>query len=462
MENLKISISGIRGQYSTGLTKETIINFMDAYVSFLGGKIKKGLVIGRDTRISGPEIYKLIYNHLKSKKIKVILLGIVPTPTVQLAVRHHKTAGGIIITASHNPKGDNGLKFLSEKGIFLIKNEIDKVIKRYNVLNKKDFKYKFNLNSLNKKEKNIEDKNQKEIIKNHINKIKNIIDVRAIKKRKFKVVIDACNGAGTSVVKLLSENFGFKLIGLHMKPQGNFERSPEPIPENLKKLGEIVKETKADIGFAQDPDADRLAIVNDMGEPIGEDNTLVLAVDQYLRKNKKKGLKVATNLSTSQAVDDVAKKYNAKIYRTPIGEINVVKTMIAKKVDIGGEGNGGVILPKVGYGRDSLCGIGLILEFLASTNKKLSEKLKEFPKYIMIKDKIKVISERVIQKGLIKIKKEFKDNKIDMQDGIKIIFNNSWLHVRASNTEPIVRFIAEAPTFEKAKSLINKAKEIFN
>ena len=458
---IKAGVSGIRGEYNTALTKEAIINFIEAYIYFLGKRIKNGIVLGRDTRNSGPEIYQLIYNYLKIKGIKIIPAGILPTPSVQFAVRYFKASGGIIITASHNPKNDNGLKFLSNKGIFLNKKEINIVIGRYNKISKDEFKYKINLKALSKVEKKKENKNQELIIKNHISRIKNIINLDKIRKRKFKVVIDACNGAGTFVAKKLAHNFGFNLIGIHMKPTGDFERFPEPIPENLKVLGNVVKKNKADIGFAQDPDADRLAIVDEKGSPIGEDLTLVLAANQYLKTINKKNVKIVTNLSTTFLLDKIAEKYKAKLFRTPIGEINVVDKMIKISADIGGEGNGGVILPRIGYGRDSLTAIGLILEFLASTQKKLSETLSEFPEYFMVKDKLKVTEEILIKKGLRNIINIYKDQKFDTQDGIKIIFKNSWLHVRPSNTEPIVRFIAEAPAAAEAKNLIKKAKEIF-
>lgn len=461
MDNLKISVSGIRGKYSTGLTKEIILNFVEAYIAFLRPNNKKEIVIGRDTRNSGQEIYNLIYSHLKDKGIKVILIGIAPTPTVQFAVRYFKASGGIIITASHNPKEDNGLKFLDSEGIFLDKEEIDKVINKFNIFRRANHRFKIDLNKLNKEEKTREKKNQKEVIKKHTDKIKKFINIKKIKERKFKVVIDACNGAGTVVAKTLANIFGFELIGLHMKPCGDFERLPEPIPQNLKILRNSVRKNKADIGFAQDPDADRLAIVDENGNPIGEDFTLVIAVDQYLKNINKKNPKIATNLSTTMTLDNIAEKYNAKLYRTPIGEINVVKKMLSASADIGGEGNGGVILPKVGYGRDSLTAIGLILEFLASTKKKLSEKLGEYPKYHMVKDKIETNNLDKIKKALNKIRIKFKDEKINTQDGIKIIFKNSWLHVRASNTEPIVRFIAEAPERKDACALIDKAKKLF-
>lgn len=435
---LKISISGVRGITGSSLTDEVISDFSKAFAAYM----KKGtVVVGRDPRSSGEKIKDIVISGLNSSGIDVIYLGVCPTPTVQLMVKELKADGGMIITASHNPAQWNGLKFVRKDGIFLNKDEAERLI---DVYEKKTF-----ISSVKKGSLKVQDKP----LDPHIKKVLECIDVKSIRKKKFKVVLDSCNGAGSMITVKLLKELGCDVVELYTDQRRSFPHDPEPLPENLKDLCEKVKETGADIGFAQDADADRLAIVTEKGIAPGEEYTLAIVAEHILSKNKNPNPKVVTNLSTSMMIDDVAKKHGAKVIRTKIGEVNVAEEMVKQRSIIGGEGNGGVICPKVGYSRDSLIGIGLILEALSFSGKSISSVLEGLPKYFIVKKKVDCPSKAEADSVISKVRSRFSNEQLDLTEGVKIIYANAWVHVRASNTEPVIRIIAEAESKNRALEL---------
>ena len=436
---LKISISGIRGIVGASLTDNVISDFSKAFASY----IKKGtVVIGRDSRASGEKIKDSVIAILNRSGIDVLYLGICPTPTVQLMVKELKADGGMIITASHNPAEWNGLKFVRKDGIFLNKDEAERLIEIYE---KRSFIASAKMGSIKVQDKPLDP---------HIKKVLGCIDVQGIRKRKFKVVLDSCNGAGSLITVKLLKELGCEVIELYTDTKKPFPHNPEPVPANLKDLCEKVENSGADIGFAQDADADRLAVVTEKGVAPGEEYTLAIAAEHILSKNKVSSPKVVTNLSTSMMVDDIAKKYGAIVIRTRIGEVNVAEEMVKQKALIGGEGNGGVMYPGVGYSRDSLIGMGIILDSLSRSGKKISEVIDSLPKYFIVKEKIDCSSKDEAAVLLDKVAASFAGEAIDRTEGIKVILKNAWVHVRASNTEPVIRVIAEAETQNKARELI--------
>jgi len=443
---LKISISGVRGIVGQTLTDDVVTDFARAFASYL----KRGtVVIGRDSRASGQHISSIFIDTLRSLGISVIDIGLAPTPTVQLMVKHLKADGGVILTASHNPVEWNGIKFVRSDGIFLNEDQAGKLIHIYDT---KAFKDTAGDRGSIRKIDNSYDV--------HINRILDVIDAGSIKKRNFKVVLDSCNGAGSIITVQLLERLGCSVIGLYTDPNKPFPHNPEPIPSNLKDLcGRVVKE-RADLGLAQDADADRLAIVTEAGIAPGEEYTMAIAVQNVLSKAKAGKKFVVTNLSTSMMSDDIARRFDAKVLRTKIGEVNVAERMKKEKGLIGGEGNGGVMYPQVGYNRDSLAGIGLLLDSMAGSGKKISELISELPKYEIVKKKMDCASSNEVSDMLDKIKKAYKGTKMDITDGIKLIYPEAWVHVRASNTEPVIRVIAEAKSLKEAEALTSRILDL--
>jgi phosphomannomutase len=437
---LKLGISGVRGIVNESLTDDVTKDLSRAFATY----IHKGtVIIGRDTRPSGKDIEKLVISKLLESGINVLYAGIAATPTMQVLVKKLKANGGIVITASHNPIEWNGFKFISPSGIFLNEKENNKLFDIY------------------RSKKFVSSKNTGKFVdlidanKHHIDAVLDSVDIKAIRSKHYKVIIDSCNGAGSIITPQLLKAFGCDVIEINTDTNSPFPRGAEPTPENLNALCDAVRKHKADIGFAQDPDADRLAVVNDKGKAVGEEYTMVLA-GKYVLMNSKKGSIVATNLSTSRMIDDVAGLYDASVLRSKVGEINVVEKLIKSKAVFGGEGNGGVIYPKVVTSRDSLTGISLILSLMAKENKNISSIIDEIPSYVMIKTKITCRSKDETDILLNKTKKVFAGSEIDEQDGIKVIFDDSWIHVRASNTEPVVRVIAEARTKDAVEVLLKK------
>lgn len=446
MSRLMVSISGLRGEIGSTLTPEVVLRYTQAFAKFVnGGKV----VVGRDSRVSGPFIADLVRGTLVASGCQVIDIGIVPTPTVQLEVEHHQAAGGIAITASHNPIQWNGLKFMGSDGRFLPPAQAQQV---YQMADR-------NENLLQTWEKLGTVIFDDQAIERHIEKVLNIsfLDVEAIRKRKFKVAIDTVNGAGGRIIPQLLEALGCEVIAINQEPNGRFAHTPEPLPENLKQLSEAVRQNKADVGFAVDPDVDRCAIVDNEGNPIGEEYTLAIATKLVFSKQLGR---MVVNMSTSRASEDIARYYNCMFVRSKVGEINVAEKM--KEIDaiIGGEGNGGVILPEVHLGRDAPVAVALTLQALLEHGGTMKELKASLPQYEMVKKKVSIEGldpDQILQR----LAEKYKDQQINTLDGLKIDFEDSWVHLRKSNTEPIVRVIAEAPTLEEAEALADKfMKEI--
>jgi len=440
MPTLMISISGIRGIVGDGLDPEVLVNFTSAYADFVS---KGTVVVGRDARISGEMVQNIVTGTLIAKGLNVVDIGICPTPTVQLTVKKLKAAGGIAISASHNPNEWNALKLLNNTGQFMTPDE-NKVLMKLLDSEKKNFNP---WNQLGKR-------TYSDGVKDHIKDVLNLkyIDVKKIRKRKFKVLADCVNGAGVYVIPDLLKEFGCEVIEMNCEKTGIFPRFPEPLPENLTETMKVVKKSKADLGVVVDPDVDRLVLITNEGEPFSEENTITQAVKFIL--SKKKG-NVVVNLSTTRAVDDVAEAAGCKVYRSSVGEANVVKKM--KEVDavIGGEGSGGVIYPALHYGRDALVGIAITLQHLSEFGKPISELKKSLPDYFIAKKKIELgnIKPDDIINSLVR---KYKSEKVNTEDGLRIDFADHWVHFRKSNTEPIVRIITEAKTKAKAEELSKK------
>ena len=438
------SISGVRGLIDSHLTTKVIECYARAFHSHL----KPGLIfIGRDSRPSGEDLLDSFANELVRLGRDVIICGIVPTPTVQFMVERSEAAGGIIITASHNPIEWNGIKFVRSDGTFFHPNDCDHLFELFDkdkVLN-------------DVKSPGMVFPDQNSILKHAINTIElSCIDFKAIKKRQFKVVIDAVNGAGSAALPLLLEYLGCEVIKLYCEGNGEFKRGTEPLPENLIDLGKLVLDNNADIGFAVDPDADRLAVVDETGKPIGEEYTLVLAAEGYINNRKKEEIFV-TNLSSSMALDKLAEKRSCSVERSAVGEINVVQKMLALNSELGGEGNGGVILKESHLGRDSLVGVAMVLNRMSQEKTKISKIHSSLPQFHIMKDKIILdgVDKNIVEK---KVKSIFSDAQINSNDGLKLIWNDCWIHIRTSNTEPIMRIYAEAPSKKAAEKLVEQVK----
>ncbi len=441
MPTLMVSISGVRGIIGDGLDPEVLVKYTSAYADFCG---KGKIVVGSDGRITGEMVRNIVIGTLMAKGNDVIDIGICPTPTVLFNVKKLKAAGGIQLSASHNPNEWNALKLLNRHGEFMTPEENVEMMMKLDDPNRKFVAWD-KLGKTTKYVKGLED---------HIDAVlkMNYINVPKIKRTKFKVLLDCVNGAGSYTMPLLLKKLGCSVIEMNCEKSGIFPRLPEPIPENLTATMRAVKKHKADIGIVVDPDVDRLVLITETGEPFGEENTITQAVKFYL--SKKKGNAVV-NLSTTRAVDDVAKEFRCKVFRSPVGEANVVKKMKEVNAVIGGEGSGGVILPKVVFGRDALTGTVIMLQHLLEFGGKMSELKKSLPQYFIAKKKIELGSKNPddIMRSLIE---KYRSEKIYLEDGLRIDSFDHWVHFRKSNTEPIIRCIVEAKTKELAESLAEK------
>ncbi len=443
------SISGIRGIVKTHLTDDVIRNYVHgAHQICQDGAI----IVGRDSRPSGAMITNTVIDEFIRLGRNVIFCDIVPTPTVQFIVEQTAAVGGLIITASHNPEEWNGLKFVRQDGTFFLPSENEKL---FDVVDKGNKVKVSKVRGIV-----LEDKNaiQKHIIKNVSLKC---VDVYQIRKRQFKVVIDAINGAGAIAVPAMLEALGCEVIPINCEPTGDFVHGTEPLPHNLTELCKAVIDNNADIGFAVDPDADRLAVVDEEGKPIGEEYTLVLATEGYIKTTERKETFV-TNLSTTMALDKLAEKHGCTVERSAVGEINVVQKMLEISANLGGEGNGGVILREAHLGRDSLVGVTMVLNRLAQSDEQLSEIMRTLPQFEMVKERLELSRADACMPDptavFDKAKTIFSDTEINTVDGLKFIWNDRWLHLRASNTEPILRIYAEAHTKKEAQELVQTLK----
>ncbi|RKY32041.1 MAG: phosphoglucosamine mutase [Candidatus Omnitrophota bacterium] len=432
IKSLKISVAGIRGIYPSQINPEIAFKFGVAFGNFLK---EKNIFVGRDTRISGDVLKSSLISGILASGKNVIDLGIVPTPTVEFIVEKNENCGGAIITASHNPSSYNGIKLLSPEGTFLNEREKNRFISFFSKNQK-----------IKKRPGSLTEKTDSFLL--HADAIFKNVNVELIKKFNFKVVVDPCQGVGALYSEKFLKEMGCQVTVINRSPLGKFSHNPEPLPQNLKELAEKVKETKSDIGFAQDPDGDRLAIVSENGEPLSEEYSLLIALDHILSKEKGS---VVVNLSTNSAVEKVCEKYGVEVFRTKIGEVNVVEKMKKTGSVIGGEGNGGIIWPKVHYGRDSFVAMALILESMAERKKKISEIVKEFPPFFLLKKKIAFTgTETSLFK---KLEKFYRGNKLIKIDGIKILKKEGWIHVRISGTEPVLRIFIEGKDKKTAENL---------
>lgn len=452
MKDLMISVSGVRGRVAAGLTPEVVTRFAAAFGAFLREATpgrRPRAVIARDSRTSGPMFYHAVTAGLQSVGCDVISAGLVPTPTALYAIRHHEADGGIVVTASHNPVEWNALKFASSSGMFL---DADEGARMRAYLG----------------ERAIQRAGWDEVgdvidddaaIDRHLAAVLAIphLDVARLQRRRFRVALDCVRGAGSLLLPRMLEQLGCEVIGIHTEPDGRFPREPEPVAANLGELEQLVRESGADLGLATDPDADRLSVVSNAGRAIGEDFTLALATTLVLRHRPGP---VVTNLSTSRLLEDVAAAAGVQLHRAPVGEIHVARAMQRTGAVIGGEGNGGVILPDVHLTRDSAIAAALVLQLLLESDETLDEIVTRHRDYTIVKDKLPReageldVAYRVLEERMAA-------PETDRQDGLRLAWpaEARWLHLRASGTEPILRIIAEAPTPEAARELIEIARE---
>ncbi|MFZ1946026.1 MAG: phosphoglucosamine mutase [bacterium] len=442
--HLIIGVSGMRGIVFDPLSPEVCTRAAAAFAGVVG---RGTVVVGRDTRPSGEILKMAVISGLAAAGADVVDLGIVPTPTVQLAVEHHKASGGIAVTASHNPAQWNALKFVSRAGTFLEKPDVDKVAA---ALKSGPVAYAAAAGAGRVRA-------DLEACARHIALVLALpyVQPSAIARRGFKVAIDCVNGAAAAAIPDLLSRLGCKVLKLDCELSGAFTRNPEPLAENLGLLGALVRREGADLGFGFDPDGDRLAVVDERGEPLGEDYTLAICADLVLKR--KKG-PLVTNLSTSLAVEDVAGRHGVSFARTPIGEINVVAGMKRAGAVIGGEGNGGVILPEAHYGRDALVGVALVLQALLESGGTLSAMMSAHTKYVIVKQKIAFDQAPDFDRLAGAIRAAFAGASFNLEDGIRADLGGSWVHVRRSGTEPVVRVIAEASDRDAATALAQRAR----
>jgi phosphomannomutase len=442
------SISGLRATVDdNALNDDLVRDYCRAFSEIMPDG---DIIVGRDGRPSGEHIQKITAETLTECGRNVYVAGVVPTPTVQLLVEKSNASGGIIITASHNPAQWNGLKFVGSDGVFL---DGDSNMKLWNVLDNKlfgDSQVAGNIKQIDN------------AFASHLDSIMAIDVLRdsldAIKSLRLRVVVDAVNASGSEIVPELLRRLNVDVVPLFCDGSGIFPHTPEPLPANLTALADAVRQNKADLGIAVDPDADRLVLIDEKGNPIGEELTVALAVESilsYMHTETEK-CAVVVNLSTTRLVEDIAQKYGASFYRAPVGEINVVRKMQEVGAIVGGEGSGGVIYPACHYGRDSLVGIALVLSLMARRHQSLRRIADGFPKYEIVKYKqeysgdIKALTKRIAE--------NYQDARINLDDGIRIDFAHSWVQLRGSNTEPIIRIISEAPTRKEAEKLIEGLK----
>ncbi|BCM90335.1 phosphomannomutase/phosphoglucomutase [Abditibacteriota bacterium] len=446
---LMVSVSGIRGVVGASLTPGVALDFVQSYTAYLRESNPQPLVLlARDTRPTGEMMRHAALAGLVAGGARVLDLGVVSTPTLQYAIKRLGAQGAICITASHNPVEWNALKFFQPTGMYLDKAQGNEVIRR-------DIAKEFACNTWQGMG-TLETDTDGEAIEAHLQKILSLVDVEKIRARQFKVVLDACNGAGGTISPLLLERLGCEVTIINGDLHGVFAHNPEPLNENMVQLMDAMKAHGADIGFAHDADADRVAVVTNDGDPIGEDYSLVWGVAHVL-KNRTKG-PVVTNLSTSSAVETLAEQYGCECIRTPVGDANVSGKMLEISAAIGGEGNGGVIWPEMQLGRDGIAAIGLVLEFLAVEGKTAAQIHAELPRYTILKTTHDLPREKLLPL-FAHLKAKYTQATIDERDGLRLNFDDkSWVHVRGSGTEPIVRLILEARTPEQAQSLQSEFK----
>ncbi len=457
-DTLMISVSGMRGIVGKDLTPELVTRHAAALGAWARSHGKPLVVLGRDARTSGPMFARAATAGLMSVGVDVIDVGIAPTPTVQLAVEHHHAGAGLILTASHNPIEWNALKLVGPDGIFLDGTEGQRV--RQLAEEGPPRSGWEGVGSV---------REDRDAISRHLAQVLSLphINLQAIRARRFRVALDCVRGAGGTTMPALLEQLGCEVHAINTEVDGRFPRAPEPIPENLGDLSRLVRESGAEIGFAVDPDVDRLALVDETGEPIGEDYTLAFAVRAVLeaptaasRLTAGTQASVVANLSTSLVVEDAARLGGARFVRAAVGEANVARTIRDEGASIGGEGNGGVILPALHIGRDAPVGVALILHLLASVERSVAQLVSSRSRYRIVKAKAPRGND--LAPVYQRLRSRFPEATVDTRDGLRLAWSDRWVHVRPSGTEPIVRFIAEAPTQTDAEALVSVCRELFS
>jgi phosphomannomutase len=475
-QHLIASVSGLRGVVGVSLVPELVARYAAAFGWLMrrrahqppggkGGRPTVRVVLARDARVSGPMLEAAARAGLQSVGVTVVECGLVPTPTAQLAVEHHGAAGGLVITASHNPAEWNALKFIGPDGIFLAAADAG----RLGRLAEQGAFPRAGWNEVGGSEPD------GEAVERHVNRLLALgqVPLASIRRRRLTVALDCVRGAGGTIMPLLLRRLGCRVVGIGLEPDGRFPRPPEPLPEHLGELGELVRRRGADLGMAVDPDVDRLALVDERGEPIGEDYTLALAVLAVLggdgpaaggwdaggdRQRGRRGRPVVVcNLSTSLVVEAAARSAGARVVRSPVGEANVARAMRRHRAVIGGEGNGGVILPALHLGRDAPVGAALVLGLLAHRGMALSEVVAALPRFAIVK--ARAPRGRDVGAAYAELKRRFARARVNEQDGLRLAWKDRWLHVRPSGTEPIVRLIAEAPSRREAAALVAAARQ---
>ena len=449
--DLMVSVSGVRGRVGEGLTPEVITRFAAAFGAWIRDQTGLGarVVVARDSRTSGPMFVNAATAALQSVGCDVISLGLVPTPTALLAVRRHQAAGALVVTASHNPVEWNALKFASGEGMFLDADQ--SAAMRAYVADRDILRAGWDqLGTVTE---------DGTALHAHLQAILAVpfLDIPALRNRRFRVALDCCHGAGSVLLPALFERLGCEVEGLHLEPDGRFHRPPEPVAENLGELEDLVRRSRADIGMATDPDADRLSLVGNGGRALGEDLTLALAARLVLRHRPGT---IVTNLSTSRLLEDIAAEAGVPLHRAPVGEIHVARAMQAAGAVVGGEGNGGVILPDVQLTRDSAVAAALVLQLLLELDTPVDEVVRALPGYTIVKDRLPRDAGD-LEEAYDRLEGELGAPESDRQDGLRLSWPESrrWLHLRASGTEPILRIIAEAPTEAGARELVAAARE---
>lgn len=442
MSKLMIGISGVRGVVGDNLTPELLVNLGQAYGTWVDSGT---VVVGRDTRTSGDMVKHAVFSGLLSAGCRIVDVGVCGTPSAAMMINRLGADGGIVISASHNTIEWNALKFFRSDGVYMTQEQGRQLLDIYYGGDSRKVGY----DKLHAVETN------DGAVANHLEKVLSIVDLPALRKRRFHVVADCCNGAGSTLALEFLERAGCVIHAIDCEMNGLFPRNPEPTRDHVTAILDVVRLRGADIGFAQDADADRVAFISEKGDYIGEEYSLCLAARYLLSQRRGK---VVTNLSTTRMVDDVAREFDCEVIRTPVGEVNVAEAMLESGAVVGGEGNGGVIDPRVHYGRDALTGVALMLQYMLESGKPISRLAAEIPTYQMSKQKIEC-SKRSLAPVLKRLAEE-KALRVDVQDGVKLDFAEGWVHIRPSNTEPIVRVYAEARTQEEADHLADHYKTL--